>query len=286
MARGVPKSHNVSKAIDKMAGAEREIVGSRVLKGRAAQSCKDKGGTYTAAAPSSAGCSKVEHFTADATPEAKRWTGWGTALKPAWEPIILARKPFKGTVAANVLKHGSGALNIDGSRVGSDVIKTCGGKREGNAYGDWAKPVNTTHTGRWPANFIHDGSDDVINNLPNDTARFFYCAKANKKDRDEGLDGFGDQMAQTTGMSGARMPIRPDGTIRKEPIKKNIHPTVKPTELMRYLCRLITPPGGTVLDPFMGSGSTGKAAIQEGFGFVGIELDINYCEIAKYRCVS
>ena len=185
--------------------------------------------------------------------------GWGTALKPALEPITVARKPFKGTVANNVLTHGTGAINIDGCRVGSDVA------------------------GRWPANLIHDGSDEVTQLFPNtksgnvkayqranrsgwagptpeqstferegdsgSAARFFYCAKASKKDREEG----------------------------------NTHPTVKPTDLMAYLCRLVTPEGGTVLDPFMGSGSTGKAAIQNGFDFVGIEREQNYFAIAEKR---
>lgn len=191
------------------------------------------------------------------------WEGWGTALKPALEPITVARKPFKGTVAANVLEHGTGAINIDGCRVGDD-------------------------TGRWPANLIHDGSDEVVGLFPqtasgvpgvrrkvHDTnamagrlgltgeveagygdsgnaARFFYCAKANKKDRDDG----------------------------------NTHPTVKPTDLMAYLCRLVTPPGGIVLDPFMGSGSTGKAAIREGFQFIGIEREEEYIAIARERVVE
>lgn len=149
-----------------------------------------------------------------------RTQSYGTALKPALEPLTLARKPFKGTTKGNVLQHGTGALNIDGARVGE----------------------------RWPANLLHDGGPEVEDCLGS-AARFFYCAKASKKDRG------------------------PD----------NRHPTVKPTELMRYLCRLVTPPGGTVLDPFMGSGSTGKAAMLEGFRFIGCELDPDYLEIARAR---
>jgi DNA modification methylase len=192
--------------------------------------------------------------TAPATDDAKRWQGWGTALKPAWEPIVLARKPLDGTVAQNHLRHGCGGLNVDGCRVaGDDHAKA------------WDKPVSTNisagayvrpesrHTvdlsayrpsGRWPANLIlGEGVTDA------EWSRFFYCPKASKRDRDE----------------------------------NNTHPTVKPTDLMRYLCRLITPQGGTVLDPFTGSGSTGKAAILEGFNFIGIERDTEYVNIAKAR---
>jgi|688.fasta_scaffold172156_2 DNA modification methylase len=166
---------------------------------------------------------KTVDITAPATPAAQQWQGWGTALKPALEPITVARRPLTGTVATNVLKHSTGAINVDGCRVGD-------------------------RTGRWPANLIHDGSDEPCA-LLGDAARFFYCAKASKADRGEG----------------------------------NSHPTVKPTELMRYLCRLVTPPGGVVLDPFMGSGSTGKAAVLEGFKFIGIEREAEYLEIARGR---
>ena len=218
--------------------------------------------------------------------------GWGTALKPAWEPIIVARKPLEGTVAANVLAHGTGALNIDGCRVsyGGEKVQTFWNNR-GGATINAAEGVGTVprtgedaydaSKGRWPANLIHDGSDEVLAGFPQSTstggqkawvngsdkfvesvnrapfnfgdtgsaARFFYCAKASKADRDEG----------------------------------NRHPTVKPTALMRYLCKLVTPPAGTVLDPFMGSGSTGKAARMDGFGFIGIEQDAEYIAIARAR---
>jgi DNA modification methylase len=172
----------------------------------------------------------------------------GTALKPAWEPIVLARKPLDGTVAANHLRHGCGGLNVDGCRVGTDGgCKGAGVGAGGRCYGDglngtFAKPV--TGLGRWPANLIlGEGVTDA------EWSRFFYCPKASKADRDE----------------------------------NNTHPTVKPTDLMRYLCRLVTPQGGTVLDPFTGSGSTGKAAILEGFNFVGIERDTEYVNIAEAR---
>jgi len=189
------------------------------------------------------------------------WQGWGTALKPALEPITVARKPFPGTVAANVLEHGTGALNVDGCRVahGSDVDLTMVQRQQaegtGNAVGKgWVASILGKEIpmykpgGRWPANLIHDGSEEPCA-LLGDAARFFYCAKASKADRGEG----------------------------------NNHPTVKPTDLMRYLCRLVTPPGGLVLDPFMGSGSTGKAAVLEGFRFLGIEREESYLAIAKAR---
>ncbi len=185
------------------------------------------------------------------------WQGWGTALKPALEPITVARKPLTGTVAANVLEHGTGAINVDGCRVGTckNVPASVSKKAPANCYGKFKESGETPgvgghdpNIGRWPANLIHDGSDELCA-LLSDAARFFYCAKASKADRGEG----------------------------------NGHPTVKPTELMRYLCRLVTPPSGVVLDPFMGSGSTGKAAVLEGFRFIGIEREAEYLEIARGR---
>jgi site-specific DNA-methyltransferase (adenine-specific) len=223
------------------------------------------------------------------------WQGWGTALKPALEPITVARKPFKGTVAANVLEHGTGAINVDGCRVAASDGYTENAVTQGVSTARTSydprqerSTFNPSPAGRWPANLIHDGSDEVLGLFPqtapssdrprknsaaahNNTAsmgksagdwitrghndaggsaaRFFYCAKASKADRGDG----------------------------------NSHPTVKPTELMRYLCRLVTPPGGVVLDPFMGSGSTGKAAVLEGFRFIGIEREAEYLEIARGR---
>ena len=240
-ASGFPKSHNVSKAIDKAAGAEREVIGknpnTRKTSGNISICKKNGSGT----------------ITAPATPEAQQWDGWGTALKPALEPITVARKPFKGTVANNVLEHGTGAINIDGCRVAHDepirIMKAQDGGDK--VYGQGGRHEETTElkaAGRWPANLIHDGTDEVTE-LTGDAARFFYCAKASKTDRGEG----------------------------------NTHPTVKPTDLMAYLCRLVTPPGGVVLDPFMGSGSTGKACVREFFDFIGIDLDPAYVEIAKQR---
>lgn len=182
------------------------------------------------------------------------WEGWGTALKPAYEPIVVARKPLVGTVAENVLAHGTGALNIDGCRVdASDGRPLIESKAEAtlHTFGNGlngSRSAGVTTQGRWPANLIHDGSGEPTD-LLGDAARFFYCAKASKSDRGEG----------------------------------NNHPTVKPTDLMRYLCRLVTPPGGVVLDPFMGSGSTGKAALLEGFRFIGCERSPEYVAIARAR---
>ena len=250
----------------------------------------------------------------------------GTALKPALEPITMARKPLVGTVEANWREHGTGALNIDGCRVGYEQ-RTYAPKGTSTNAAMIRVPEHragiagdeVTVSGRWPANLLHDGSPEVValfpittsgsgnkntsnrdngNTLGNglgkgngigiggDTgsaARFFYCSKASKADRDEGLDGF--EVKRTGGMQATA-----DGSMltgsgnERTTSRANVHPTVKPTDLMRYLCRLVTPPGGVVLDPFMGSGSTGKAAKLEGFDFIGIERDPEYFKIAEARC--
>ena len=289
---GFPKSMNVSKAIDKAAGAEREVIGEH-------QNPAGNKAGGNSLNMSAVGMPEKAFITAPATPEAQQWDGWGTALKPALEPITVARKPFKGTVANNVLEHGTGAINIDGCRVTCDPadfgdpsrFQTA---RKGNdswdrqdkGMFDAGRPggwVNGVPSGRWPANLIHDGSDEVTELFPQTTsgkpsgvrgaskhnvayadvaigseltgygdsgsaARFFYCAKCSKKDRDD-----------------------------------STHPTMKPTDLMAYLCRLVTPPDGIVLDPFMGSGSTGKAAAREGFSFIGIDKEEEYVAIASKR---
>ena len=243
---GFPKSQNVSKAIDKAAGAEREVIGEK----KKLQSYGDGVNDVYGDGPDKGG---VQLITAPATPEAQQWDGWGTALKPALEPITVARKPFKGTVANNVLTHGTGAINIDDCRIGTArrvpaSLSTCKTKNAYGQYGGGAEKELDPSMGRFPANLIHDGSEEVTQPL-NDSARFFYTAKASKDDRDKG----------------------------------NTHPTVKPVALMAYLCRLVTPKGGTVLDPFMGSGSTGKACVDECFDFIGVDLDSAYVEIARER---
>ncbi len=312
---GFPKSMDVSKAIDKAAGAEREVVGNK-LTGRA-NAPRDEGRNHI----DCAGGQMVVPVTAPATDEAKQWEGWGTALKPALEPITVARKPFAGTVANNVLKHGTGAINVDGCRVGNEVRfnAPAGNKPNGSCLRMSLTCMpndadGSTVEGRWPANLIHDGSDEVVELFPvtgkssgaprknkqsesigtfktneritngvsdngGSAARFFYCPKASKKDRDDGLDGFELKFSPTMG-DGIGAVEHNENSASK---KANIHPTVKPTDLMAYLCRLVTPPGGTVLDPFMGSGSTGKAAVREGFNFIGIELSEEYFNIAQAR---
>jgi site-specific DNA-methyltransferase (adenine-specific) len=323
---GFPKSHDISKAIDRESGAERRVVGSKWVTNAA----QGKGLGHGQIVGGKVQAGNID-ITAPATPEAEQWSGWGTALKPAHEPIVVARKTFKGTVAANVLEHGTGALNIEGCRVGyaSDadreqtIVPSSNIKIHMPAVTAGAQDLPETYrngemhdpgSGRWPANVIHDGSDEVLRLFPETTsslrvsedkdspgatfslgrsgvtprghsdsgsaARFFYCAKASKRDREEGLDGFeerrvfGDGGASLAGISNTRAP------------RANHHPTVKPTDLMRYLCRLVTPPGGLVLDPFTGSGSTGKAAVLEGFRFIGAELSEEYAAIARARIAA
>lgn len=261
------------------------------------------------------------------------WEGWGTALKPAFEPVIVARKPLVGTVAANVQQHGTGAINIDGCRVATDDVYSYPNGAGGNTFtvaggvdGSRTTPVESSPLGRWPANLIHDGGDDVLALFPDSNgsggslpqvkitgygdgavgtgkseyfggprtphdagkgsaARFFYCAKTSRKDRNDGTYGLEQRAVGSLNM---RSDAHAERTGNRPQARGNHHPTVKPTELMRYLCRLVTPPGGTVLDPFMGSGSTGKAALKEGFGFVGVDNDMEhgYFDIAVARVRS
>ena len=349
---GMPKSHNIGKAIDAKvqygksnsvaltkSEKTRPVVGEVLRVVSSNRSAKEGDTLHGVKA-------NMERFlntelknipvTAPATPEAAQWEGWGTALKPSLEPVVLARKPLGGTVAENVLRHGTGGLNIDGCRVeylseDDKASATPQGKctsHDESSIG--AKPNIGQSTeritferpeqrGRWPANFIHDGSDEVLDIFPitksiasktpheayegegvtgmikgrsdasnqrddeGSAARFFYCAKASKSDRDEGLEDLTltpSYMVQ----NGSKTSGTPDGVRwERKTMNHNPHPTVKPTSLMSYLCRLITPPGGLVLDPFMGSGSTGKAAMLEGFQFIGMDMDAEYCEVAKTR---
>jgi len=286
---GFPKSLDVSKAIDKKQGAER---GKKKYRARPITSGTFSGSSDTR--PWIEESRKKGFHTVDndipITPEAQMWEGWGTALKPAFEPIILARKPIsEKNIAENVLKWGTGGINIDDCRVETDDTYCYPNGHGGCKSGDFHyqsradTPAQSNPLGRWPANFIHDGSDEVLELFPETTpskqsergkveifkkekswigestvrghndsgsaARFFYCAKASRKERGEG----------------------------------NNHPTVKPLALMQYLVRLVTPPDGIVLDPFAGSGSTLIAAIREGFRYIGIELNEEYIEIAEKR---
>jgi len=220
------------------------------------------------------------------------WKGWGTALKPAWEPIAVARKPLMGTVAENVKKWGVGAVNIDGCRVGENRPASRSGdtthwrKMEGRTDFSIGKRDLDTDKGRWPANVIHDGSGEVLLAFPRaedwgTAARFFYSAKASREDRNEGMDGFEERVTDD-----GREKAADNAYQRGVTLRKNHHPTVKPTLLMRYLCRLVTPHGGLVLDPFFGSGSTGKAAVREDLNFLGIEREAEYVAIAEKRIAS
>jgi DNA modification methylase len=230
------------------------------------------------------------NLTAPATPEAQQWDGWGSNLKPAHEPICVARKPLaERTIAANVLEWGTGGINVDGCRVEADWSeypdswkRSGNGKKVTSMFGIKANGIRTDK-GRWPANLIHDGSDEVLAVFPDSNgsaARFFYCAKASKRDRDEGLDGMEEGQAGIKNASGRGFS---ETDPYKKIIRRNFHPTVKPTDLMRYLCRLVTPPDGVILDPFCGSGSTGKAAVLEGFNFIGIDKTPEYLPIAERR---
>jgi site-specific DNA-methyltransferase (adenine-specific) len=251
--------------------------------------------------------------------EAQQWQGWGTALKPAFEPVIVARKPIEGTVANNVLKWGTGGLNIDGSRIGSETMgggtmpaMASGDSIVGRNQGAERKENTNTSTGRWPANIILDPyTAELLDEQSGQTSskqglmgngtrsegwnlntaeptvrghndsggasRFFYVAKASKRDRNEGLEELPDHDWRG---DGAAIPQRNDRPFLPS---KNHHPTVKPTSLMEYLIKLVTPPNGTVLDPFTGSGSTGKAAILQGFDFIGIEMTQEYFPIIEGR---
>ena len=216
------------------------------------------------------------------TQEIRRLEGFGTALKPALEPITVARKPLsEKTVAANVRKWGAGGINIDGCRIG-DVVDSRRpvSQKPNNTFKTWSKTSGAI-SARFPANLIHDGSDEVEAGFPQtksvggSASRFFYCAKSSKCDRDEGLNGFDESKTN----DGRNKEID-NAFQRGSTLRHNNHPTVKPTKLMQYLVRLVTPKGGTVLDPFAGSGSTGKACKLEGFIFIGIEKEKEYFEIA------
>jgi DNA modification methylase len=270
---GFPKSHDVSKGIDRIAGAEREVVGVKRASIQRNGHGEDWGRGAFASHPEE---TKRVSVTAPATEAAIQWQGWGTALKPAWEPIVLARKPLsESSIAANVLKHGTGGINVDGCRVGTGDDRTNGGESGSRAStvlqdGFHAERMERPTGGRWPANLIHDGSEEVVRGFPESVsiggdgykesmfcggkptgghglgdsgsaARFFYTAKADSDDR-----------------LGSK------------------HPTVKPLDLIQYLVRLVTPQGGCVLDPFAGTGTAGEASWREGFRAVLVEREEEY----------
>jgi DNA modification methylase len=294
--------------------AEREVIGKKT----SGIANKEESARHTIGASQSV---QVD-VTAPATEDAVKWQGWGTALKPAFEPVIVARKPLVGTVAANVLEFGTGALNIDGTRIGTEerTFDSKGIPPGGDFVGQpWSPEKNVvTVAGRWPSNVVLDeftaglvdeqsgmlksGSKKPLTNKSSGgvyghgrkfgnvnffsaseggASRFFYVAKASKRDRNEGLDALEEQRhsdrEKDDGVGGDNPRNRTNAA------KQNFHPTVKPTDLMRQLVRLVTPPSGVVLDPFTGSGSTGKAAILEGFEFIGCELTQEYLPIIEGR---
>jgi DNA modification methylase len=321
---GFPKSLDVSKAIDKAAGAEREVAGFyQSPEGTTGWKGQNKTGSVDF------GASRYEDgerrvITAPSTEAAKKWQGWGTALKPAVEPIVLARKPLIGTVAENVLTHGTGALNIDASRIGTEKTGWNGlTSQEDNrtSYGMRGVGEPTESIGRWPANILLDeeaaamlDEQSGVSKSPapygervsgdksmfgiggldhskefgdaGGASRFFYVAKASRAERNAGLDGFTERVAgvldhRKSGDFNQRL-----GHSVEPKMARNIHPTVKPVDLMRYLIRLVTPKGGTVLDPFMGSGTTAVAAIQEGANWIGCEREPEYVAIIEARIAA
>ena len=333
--QGFPKSLDVSKAIDKAAGATRRVIGTKLGQPGYSTAPSKGRGSYNAAVDGSWQDSEREcQVTEAATTDARKWQGWGTALKPAWEPIILARKPLsEPTVAANVLKWGTGALNIDGCRVGIDPnadasqLRTMRrGKREGGdgwgmstVQGDEPQVVHPE--GRWPANVLLDEEAAVMlneqsgklksgvgnfrrkrhetnamagslgeprNNVEEisygdsgGASRFFYCAKAARSERNAGCELLEPSRSQYRTNDPSENSIRTRLHGSKQ--TTNSHPTVKPIALIRYLCRLVTPPGGVILDPFAGTFTTGIAAILEGFDYILIEKDPKYVEIGLAR---
>ena len=281
---GFPKSLNIGKAIDKRLGNEREVVGKKIT------NVGMQGNNYKRGSESG----EVEVTKGNSEHE-----GWGTALKPAHEPIVMARKPLEGSNIDNVLKYGTGGINIDGCRIQGDdtggerKITTRKSRDENNVWTDNNSGMKQEENhfadadpkGRYPANLMHDG-------LQEEWARYFYCPKTSSTERNRGLEDFTAKPMAWGNQAKAELKRgnldfkgnQGDGSKHnKVAMRLNTHPTVKPQELMKYLCRLVTPKGGVVLDPFMGSGSTGMAAKDEGFDFIGIEKEQEYFEIAESR---
>jgi DNA modification methylase len=279
-ASGFPKSLDVSKAIDKAAGAEREVT----------ETIPDRWAGKGNVLQRSTQAERTEaHITAPATDAAKQWEGWGTALKPAVEPVVVARRPLIGTVAANVLQHGTGALNIDGTRIEGYWKPVGPSAKGGKSGGIMGKPVpgkgGEAHAlGRWPANVIFDpDAATELDRQQDGASRFFYIAKPSKAERNAGLDGLPKRNKYQAGGVGGTGGKRDVAEAVNATPAANHHPTVKPLTLMRYLVRLVTPPGGTVLEPFAGSGTTLMAATMEGFNSIGIEMTDDYLPIIEGR---
>ncbi len=282
---GFPKSHDVSKGIDKHNGDKREkIKAINPRNPKATGGGKD--GMEGATRPwIEKALANGFHEVDGPSAASAAWQGWGTALKPAVEPICMGRKPLIGTVAANVLAHGTGALNIDGTRIGTRIgtrtistgeIISDNGSMSGQNYGRIETGEITE--GRWPANVIHDGSEEVSEHFPDSVSSGGLTVGFGSKTNPENIQ-FGDRLGANAGGlgdSGSAARFFYSAKADAEDRSGSKHPTVKPVDLMQYLCRLITPPGGTILDPFAGSGSTGEAAWREGFKCILIEREIEY----------
>lgn len=281
---GFPKSLNVQQAMNKAArgfpqgGADPESPNHGKFKGGCTDQSPDGRGFGAGA-----GAFMREQGDGRGGDEGP-WHGWGTALKPAWEPILMARKPLIGTVAANVTQFGTGGLNVGGCRIVGPLPHHNYGRTSGAGFvGKSDVPFNTPSSGRWPANVC---LDEEAAALVGESSRFFYCAKASRSEREAGLEGMaaGAMYDRDPSKTSHRLQVfsedgRPDASTKA----RNHHPTVKPLALMRWLCRLVTPPGGLVLDPFTGSGTTGCAAVLESFRFLGFEREAEYVEIARRR---
>lgn len=266
---GFPKSLNIGKAVDKLQGNEREDLGKH-------PTINGKGDHFAFCA---------NYNGARLTKGTSEWEGWGTALKPALEPITVARKPIEGTVAENCLKWGVGGMNIDGCRIKSneELGRNNNARTKGTSYVVQKETmrIDNSNGKRFPANLIHDGSDEVVELFPNDSQRFFYVAKASKSERNMGceeLEATRHADRKKEDGSGWDNPRN-----RTNTPKQNFHPTVKPIALMEYIVRLVSREGATVLDPFMGSGTTGIACKKLKRHFIGIEKEAEYIKIAESR---
>lgn len=298
---GFPKSLDVSKAIDRAAGAEREVVGPDPEAAR--RSRHRFVGTMNGGRISDDGRAEVP-LTAPATPDAERWNGWGTALKPAFEPIVVGRKPLAGTVAANVTEHGTGALNIDacrtesdgstGDRLGEASADRRYTERGGTNFAPTPGPRGGDDRGRWPTNVVL--SDDQADELDRQTGVLTSGANPTRRGADKFRDAYGDfagqeectpaRGADSGGASRFFPTFRYEAkapTDQRPKVDGVAHPTVKPLDLMRWLVRLVTPPGGTVLEPFAGSGTTAEACVIEGFRCIAIEREATYLPLIVAR---
>jgi site-specific DNA-methyltransferase (adenine-specific) len=301
---GFPKSHNISKSIDSSKGLTREVIGHKKMGSLPQMSPRtSKGVDFSKGGIGKYVSENEGKITAPNSDEAKQWDGWGTALKPAIEPIVMARKPFKGSVAKNVQEYGTGAINVGESRVFRDTEKDIPGWHNSGSNGEAGFRGTSTfklrnmqateikercgNVGRWPSNLIFDEETGIFmdTTFKDGMSRIFYCPKPSKKERDLGLDEIEEQATvfwQTgNGKSGKASSISEGRNTQK----KNIHPTVKPVALLEYLWTMICPPGGLCLDSVQGSGSSGVAALLRGFDYIGIERDteLGYFPISVAR---